>query len=162
LADGGVFHQLTPSIVASDRKAARQLQGQVIEYCSRAGVRVRCLAPYVLQPSEHPEDDAEPGEGYGTNEELQEYLQQILSTTLVLKDGTRVKPIYIEWVFLTPEQRQIVLSFIKQAAVSEIREHGGARIRFEFNEIPDDLERMMTNLVGVNNPDFTYVQVDMA
>jgi len=161
LADGGVFHQLTPSIVASDRKAARQLQGQVIEYCGQAGVRVRCPAPYVLQPSEHAEGDAEPGEGYGTNEELQEYLQQILSTTLVLKDGTRVKPIYIEWALLTPEQRQIVLSSIKQAAISEIEQHGDARIRFEFNEIPDDLDRMMKDLVGMNNPGFKYVQVDM-
>lgn len=161
LADGGVFHQLTPSIVASDRKAARQLQGQVIEYCGRAGVRVRCPAPYVLQPLEHTQEDAELGEGYGTNEELQEYLQQILSTTLVLKDGTRVKPIYIEWALLTPEQRQIVLSFIKQAAASEIEQHRDARIRFEFNDIPDDLDRMMKDLVGMNNPGFKIIQVDM-
>lgn len=161
LADGGVFHQLTPSIVASDRKAARQLQGQVIEYCGWAGVRVRCSAPYVLQPLEHTQGDAEPGEGYGTNEELQEYLHQILSTTLVLKDGTRAKPIYIEWDLLTPEQRQIALSFVRQAAISEIRQQGSAPIRFEFNEIPDDLDRMMQDLVGVNNPDFMYVQVDM-
>lgn len=161
LAGGGVFHQLTPSIVASDRKAARQLQGQVIEYCGRAGVRVRCSAPYLLQPPEHTWEDAEPGDGYGTNEELQAYLQQILSTTLVLKDGTRVKPIYIEWALLTPEQRQIVLSSIKQAAISEIEQHGDARIRFEFNEIPDDLDRMMKDLVGMNNPGFKYVQVDM-
>jgi len=161
LAGGGVFHQLTPSIVASDREAARQLQGQVIEYCGRAGVRVRCSAPYLLQPPEHTWEDAEPGDGYGTNEELQAYLQQILSTTLVLKDGTRVKPIYIEWALLTPEQRQIVLSSIKQAAISEIEQHGDARIRFEFNEIPDDLDRMMKDLVGMNNPGFKYVQVDM-
>jgi hypothetical protein len=161
LEDGGVFHQLTPSILASDEEDVQQLQDQVIAYCRQAGVRVRCRGRYVLRSIECAQGDAESSEGYGTNEELQEYSQQILSTTLVLKDGTRVKPIYIEWVLLSPEQRQIVLSFIKQAAMSEIRQHRNTRIRFEFNEIPDDLDRMMRRLVGVNNPDFMYVQVDM-
>jgi hypothetical protein len=161
LNDGGVFHQLAPSILASDQQGVQQLQKQVVEYCRQAGQRVQCRAPYVLQPLEHTGQEAELDEGYGTNEELKEYLEQILSTTLTLKDGTRVKPIYIEWVLLTPEQRQIVLSSIKQAAISEIRQHRSARIRFEFNEIPADLDHMMRDLVGVNNPDFMYVQVDM-
>ena len=161
LDDGGIFHQLTSNILASDRKDVQQIQSRVVAYCREAGLRVHCRAPYVLQRLEYTQKDAGSNAGYGTNEELQEYLQQILSTALVLKDGTRVKPIYIEWVLLTPEQRQIVLSFIEQAAMSEIRQHRYARIRFEFNEIPNDLDRMMRRLVGVNNRDFMYVQVDM-
>ena len=163
LDDGGIFHQLTSNIVASDREATQQLQSQVIEYCRHAGLRVRCRGPYMPQPLRHTQEEAKQNdvEGYGGDEDLKEYLQQILSTTLTLKDGTRVKPIYIEWDLLTPEQRQIALSFIKQAAVFEIRQHGDTRIRLEFNEIPDDLDRTMQDLVGINNPDFMYVQVDM-
>jgi hypothetical protein len=161
LDDGGIFHQLAPSIVTSDAAGAQELRDQVIEHCRRAGVRVQCRAPYVLQPFGQAQEAADPDEGYGTNEELRKYLRQILSSTLVLKDGTRVKPIYIEWALLTPEQRRITLSFIKEAAISEFRQHRNARIRFEFNEVPLELDQMMRDLVGVNNPDFVYVRVAM-
>jgi hypothetical protein len=163
LDDGGIFHQLTPSILASDRETTQQLQDQVVDYCRHAGLRVQCRGPYMLQPLRHIQEEAKQDdiEGYGTDEDLKVYLQQILSSTLTLKDGTRVKPIYIEWDLLTPEQRQIALSFVKQAAISEIREQRSTRIRFEFNEIPTDLDRMMRDLVGVNSPSFAYAQVDM-
>jgi hypothetical protein len=163
LDDGGIFHQLTSNILASDREATQQVQGQVVEYCRHAGLRVQCRGPYVLQPPRYIQEETRQDdiEGYGTDEDLKEYLQQILGTTITLKDGTRVKPIYIEWALLTPEQRQIALSFIKQAAISEIGRQRSARIRFEFNEIPADLDHMMRDLVGVNNPGFVYAQVDM-
>lgn len=163
LDDGGIFHQLAPSILTSDQVAAQQLQHQVVEYCHHAGLRVRCQGPYVLEAGGYIQEEVEghAQEGYGSDKEFEEYLQQILATILTLKDGTRVKPIYIEWALLTPIQRKIALSYIKATAISEIKEHRRVAIRFEFNELPDDLDRMMRDLVGIDNPDFTYAQVDM-
>jgi len=172
LVDGGIFHQLTPSIVASDSASAKQLQRQVVEYCRAAGIRVRCRAPYVIDHDAglrnaggrtSGEYDDQQGEvpGYGSDDDFGAYLQEILATTLVLKDGTRVKPIYVRWALLTPSQRKMALAFVKDTAISEIRQHRRARLRFEFNELPDDLDRMMRDLVGEDNPGFVYTQVDM-
>jgi hypothetical protein len=55
----------------------------------------------------------------------------------------------------------MALDAIKAAAIAEIRQHRDKRIRFEFNALPDELDQLMAALVGRDNPDFEYVQVDM-
>jgi hypothetical protein len=157
LPDGGVFHQLSPTFVAPSEQEAKRLRRWVIAYCAEHGLKVTCRAPYVIpgltfQPE--PEELA-------SDAEVQEYLQQALAVTLVLTDGTRVKPIYIPWADLTLRQRQMALEAIKQAAIAEIKRPGRKRIRFEFNEIPDELDHMLADLVGRDNPDFEWVQVEM-
>ena len=157
LPDGGVFHQLSPTFVAGSEKEAKALRRQVIAYCARHGLKVTCQAPYVipgLTPQPQPRKAV-------TDEEVREYLQQALAVTLVLTDGTRVKPVYIPWEALTPGQRQMALEAIRQAAIAEIRRPGRQRIRFEFNEIPDELDQMLADLVGRDNPDFEWVEVEM-
>jgi hypothetical protein len=157
LPDGGVFHQLSPTFVAPSEQEAKRLRRWVIAYCAEHGLKVTCRAPYVIpgltlrpKPKE-PVSDAE----------LREYLQQILSITLVLDDGTRLKHIYIPWDDLTLQQRKMALEAIKRAAIAEIKRPGRKRIRFEFNEIPDELDHMLADLVGRDNPDFEWVQVEM-
>jgi len=157
LPDGGVFHQLSPTFVAPTEEEARRLRREVIAYCARHGLKVTCRAPHVipgltLRP--------EPKEAM-SDAQVQEYLRQVLGVTLVLKDGTRVKPVYIPWGDLTSEQRWMVVEAIRQAAIAEIKRPGRGRIRFEFNEIPDELEQMLVELVGRDNPDFEWVQVEM-
>ena len=157
LPDGGVFHQLSPTFVALNEQEAKRLHQWVIGYCAEHGLKVTCRAPYIipgLTPQPAPKEPV-------TDAEVQAYLQQALATTLVLTDGTRVKPISIPWDDLTPKQQQMALEAIRQAAIAEIKRPGRKRIRFEFNEIPDELEQMIADLVGWDNPDFEWVQVDM-
>ncbi len=164
LPDGGIFHQLSPTFVAHDLKAARALRREVVEYCARAGLKVTCKAPYRLprvvpasQPQPQPPAEEEPI----PDESVRVYMEEMLRTTLLLKDGMRVKVVPVPWEALTPAQRQIALDAIKAAAIAEIREHRDKRIRFEFNAIPDELDQMLADLAGRDNPDFEWVEVEM-
>jgi len=157
LPDGGVFHQLSPTFVAPSEEEARRLRQEVIAYCACYGLKVTCRAPYVipgLTPQPQPREPV-------TDAEVRAYLKQALAVTLVLTDGTRVKPVYIPWEALTPGQRQMALEAIKRAAIAELRRPGWKRIRFEFNAIPDELDQMLADLVGRDNPDFEWVEVEM-
>jgi len=157
LSDGGIFHQLTATFLTDDPQAAEALRQEVIAYCAQAGLKVTCKAPYYL-PGVTPPAPTTP---QVSGEELRAYLKQMLGVTLLLGDGTRVKPIYIEWDTLTYPQRQVALDAIKAAAIAEIRQHRDKPIRFEFNALPDDLDQMMADLVGRDNPDFEYLQVEI-
>lgn len=97
-----------------------------------------------------------------TDKSVQDYMQGILSTTLLLDDGTRVKPISVPWEVLSSAQQQLALDMIKAAAVAEIHQHSDKRIRFEFNEIIEELESMLLDLVGRDNPGFEFALVDMS
>ena len=161
-ADGSIYYQLSPTFVLDDLKAARALRKQVVGYCAQAGLKVICRAPYQLPRARPtPQPPAEPAEEPVPDESVRAYMQEILGTTLLVKDGTRVKPIPVPWDVLTPTQEQIALDMIKAAAVHEIRQHRDQRIRFEFDELPEALDALMADLVGRDNPDFEYVQVDM-
>ncbi len=163
--DGSIYHQLSPTFVTDDPKAAKALQKQVVDYCAQAGLKVTCKAPYQLPraqptrqaPAQQPEEAEEPIPDIS----VQIYMQEILGTTLLLDDGTRVKPVAVPWEALTPVQVEIALTAIKAVAIDEIRQHRDQRIRFEFNELPEALDALMADLVGRDNPDFEYVQVDM-
>ena len=158
LPDGGIFHQLSPTFVTDDLKGARALRREVIEYCAQGGLHVSCRAPYPLSGMSSELSSTLP---QISDAELRAYLPEMLGVTLLLDDGTRVKPIYIEWDGLSARQRQMALDAIRGAAVEEIRQRRDGRVRFEFNSIPHDLDAMMTDLVGRENPDFVYLQVDM-
>ncbi len=163
--DGSIYHQLSPTFVTDDPKAAKALQKQVVDYCAQAGLKVTCKAPYQLPraqptrqaPAQQPEEAEEPIPDIS----VQIYMQEILGTTLLLDDGTRVKPVAVPWEALTPVQVEIAVTAIKAVAIDEICQHRDQRIRFEFNELPEALDALMADLVGRDNPDFEYVQVDM-
>ena len=90
-ADGSIYYQLSPTFVLDDLKAARALRKQVVGYCAQAGLKVICRAPYQLpraRPTPQP-----PAEEPVPDESVRAYMQEILGTTLLVKDGTRVKPI---------------------------------------------------------------------
>lgn len=159
LPDGGIFHQLTPTFLTDDPQMAEALRQEVIASCAQASLKVACEAPYYLAGVTSP--TPAPTTPQVSDEELQAYLKEMLGVTLLLDDGTRVKPIYIEWDTLSLAQRQIALDTIKAAAIAEIRQHRDKHIRFEFNTLPDELDQMMADLVGRDNPDLEYVQVDM-
>jgi hypothetical protein len=55
----------------------------------------------------------------------------------------------------------MALEAIKQAAIAEIRRPGRQRIRFEFNAIPDELDQLLADLAGRDNPDFAWAEVTM-
>jgi len=97
-----------------------------------------------------------------SNEDFALYLTQILGTTLVLDDGTRVKPIYIAWSDLTVGQYEMALQGIKRAAIDELtRLKAHERLRFEFNEIPDDLNSLLMDLAGPGNKCIDWAEIDM-
>jgi hypothetical protein len=50
LEDGGIFHQLSPSILASTPSEVEKIRERVEAYCSKAGVRLKCAAPYYISP----------------------------------------------------------------------------------------------------------------
>lgn len=157
LPDGGVFHQLSPAFVAADEAEARRLQRAVIAYCRQHGSKVTCFAPYVipgltrLTPPEEPLDDAQ----------LILYLDNVLPTTLVLDDDTRLKRLYIPWRHLSGAQREMTLARLKQALIAEVKRGGWKRLRLEFNEIPAELEQMLLEVFGSDNPDVEWVEAAM-
>lgn len=157
LPDGGVFHQLSPTFVAADEAEAKRLQREVIAYCRRHGYKVTCFAPYVipgltqLVPPEEPLDDAD----------LILYLDNVLPTTLVLDDGTRLKHLYIPWRDLSGAQREMTLARLKQALIAEVKRGGWKRLRLEFNEIPAELAQMLLEVFGSDNPAVEWVEVAM-
>lgn len=157
LPDGAIHHQLTPSFLTTDPKGARVLRQEVVDYCASAGLKVVCKAPYHLPGVSSGQTAA----SQSSDRELRSYLENMLATTLLLGDGTRVKPVYVQWDRLTDRQRQMALAAIRSAAITEIREHRNSPIRFEFNALPEDLNALMADLVGQDNPDFVYAQVDM-
>ena len=85
-------------------------------------------------------------------------MQEILGTTLLLDDGTRVKPVAVPWEALTPVQVEIALTAIKAVAIDEICQHRDQRIRFEFNEVAGGVGCADGGSGGRDNPDFEYVQ----
>jgi len=155
LPDGGVFHQLSPTFVAPSEAEARRLRREVIAYCARHGLKVTCHAPFVI-PGLTQRKPA-PGLPKAEFEALLDYI--LTGATLVLKDGTRVRVLRIPWEELTEEQREQVLAAIRQAAVQAIKASGGARVRFEFNAVPDDLDALLLDLAGPENPWFEWVEV---
>lgn len=156
LPDGGVFHQLSPTFVAPDAAEAQRLQAEVIAYARRHGRKVSCRAPLVipgltrLTPPEAPLSDAE----------LMVGLEHLLATTLVLDDGVRLKHLVIPWERLQPWQRAMTVARLKQALIAELRQ--GGRLRLEFNAIPTDLEQMLIEVAGTDNPDITWTAVGAA
>lgn len=159
LGDGGIFHQLSPTFFVSSEEEASRLRRQVRAYCKEHGFRVTCRAPYIIATT-GPTQQESP-EILGTDQEFGEYLTHALSTTLVLDDGTRVKPIYIPWEGLTDHQRDMALNAIKHATVSELKRAKGGRIRLEFNEVPELLERLLKDIAQQNRGKLEWQQVDM-
>ena len=156
LPDGGVFHQLASTFVAPSEAEAQRLRREVIAYCAQHGLKVTCKAPFVI-----PGWTAQGKPPKGLSEaDLEGLLAHILAgATLVLKDGTRVRVLRIPWGDLTEGQRERVLAAIRQAAVQAIRTSGGARVRFEFNAVPDDLDALLRGLAGPENPWFEWAEV---
>ena len=158
LPDGGVFHQLSPTFVASSEEEAKRLRREVIAYCARHGLKVTCKAPFVipgLTKRRAPRRSLRAAEFQGL-------LRHILGgSTLVLADGTRVRVFWVPWEELTEGQQQEVVEAIRQAAIEAIKGSGGGRVRFEFNEIPDELDQALAALVGRDNPAFEWVEVEV-
>jgi hypothetical protein len=51
LKDGGIFHQLIPSIVVNSPSEVDKIQTEVELYCLKGGVKIKCSAPYyILRP----------------------------------------------------------------------------------------------------------------
>jgi hypothetical protein len=144
-------------LVAVDEAEARAVRQEVIAYCSAHGTHVTCHAPYAipLQAS------AAALDGAMDDAELRAYLVQVLGTTLTLQDGTRVKPLLIPWSSVNAHQRALVLTTIREAVVSELRQFPSARLRLEFNELPDDVRRMLAQLGEAHSNMLEWVEVDM-
>jgi hypothetical protein len=178
LSTGGVLHQVSPAIVGSDRREAWEIQRRVQAYFARAGMRVRCEAPYVLasggpgRPDQarsgaegasgpaSPAQAAASREAEGTLDDYAAALQQLLETTLRLADGRRVKVLALDWGQLTAAQRQYTIRAIHQTAVRELAAHPAARIHFELNEVPPDLRAALDPLVKADGR-LTYARVPM-
>jgi hypothetical protein len=138
LPDGGVFHRLCDRLTTPDKKEGTELRQRVAKYCADHGLKAKCYAPYSLAAA-RPEPKVE--------YDLEQHLATILATTLVLTDGTRLKPIVIDWNDLTPEQRDLALEMIQVVATAELKRLArGKRLRLEFNHVPDELERMLRGL----------------
>jgi hypothetical protein len=46
LADGGIYHQLSPQIFVDSISEAKEIHSKVIEYCSSHSYFIKCYAPY--------------------------------------------------------------------------------------------------------------------
>ena len=48
LSDGGIFYQLSRSLLANNEREAVELRTRVTSYCAAHDVAVTCHAPYIL------------------------------------------------------------------------------------------------------------------
>lgn len=156
LADGGVWHQLSPTFVAAEEEEARRLREEVVAYGRRYGHRVTCRAPYVIPGLTR---RAGVKEGGMAEEELMAYLEAILSVTLVLEDGRRLKHLPIPWERLEEGQRARVVARLREKLVEEVKRGVGKGWRLEFNAIPVELEQMLVEVFGWGNPAVEWVEV---
>lgn len=59
-------------------------------------------------------------------------LANLLQTTLVLDDGQRVKPLYLEWDKLSDAHRRVALLLIREAVETELSAYPDALVHLEF------------------------------
>lgn len=157
LPDGGVFHQLSTNFTAVSPKEASAIRRKVVEYCAARDLKVRCYAPYAIPRGVV---SATSRIVTSTTDEVQAYLELMLGTTLTLDDGTRVKPISVPWTDFTDSQRQMAIQTIWRIVEEELKHvRSGGRVRFEFNEIPDELHQMLLSIVENECTTFEWVSV---
>jgi hypothetical protein len=152
LDDGGVFHQLDAS-VRSMTGGDPGAYAAVWPFLSEHGVR----------PAWPPVSDARARARAQTEADLREFrrmLVELLATTLVLNDGRRVKVLPLEWSGLRGTHRRVALASIREAAQAELRQHPGARVHFEFSDVPDELRVLMAELTEAH-PQLSYARVEM-
>ena len=165
LDDGGVFHQLTPTFLVDDAKAAAALKRAVRAHFQHAGLKVTCQAPYVQRrifdpPLPPPLSAAAARAEYGSLDEFRAGVAGLLGTTLVLKDGRRVKVLYLQWSRLPDLYSEVALKLVRAAAEAEVAAHPAARVHFEFSELTDEVALLM-NALRRTYPQLTFFQVDM-
>jgi hypothetical protein len=97
------------------------------------------------------------------NAEFEAFLAELLATTLVLDDGTKLKPIYLEWDDLNSEERDLALGKIKQMIIEEVKKlRAGEKLRLEFSSIPDDLDEMLTSVAGKGSSEVEWTELDQS
>jgi hypothetical protein len=148
----GLVHQVSREMFTADRRKTREIRQSVVDHFAAHELTVKCQAPCVLPRSAMAAAASEAGvtgrEAAMTDTTLVFYLKEMLGTTLVLTDGTRVKHLLLEWTALSPRQQRRAVEIIKNIVDLELRQIGDtARLRLEFNEIPDDLDEALRGLV---------------
>lgn len=153
LPDGGLLVQLTLSLLAASKDEARQAQSRVKAYFQKHGLKVKCHAPYFIEGALPQAEAAPPSE-------LQTYLRQVVGTTFVLDNNTRLKVIHIPWAEVGEAERDTALTTIRAMLAEEISAHPKAQFKFELNEIPPELERILKELAGRHKAGVEWTQVD--
>ena len=166
LDDGGVFHQLTPTFLVDDTKAAAALKRAVRAHFRHAGLKVTCQAPYVEQrifgpPPPPPLSVAAARAEYGSLDKFRAGVAALLATTLVTQSGWRVKVLPLAWGRLPATYRKVALTVLREAALAEVTAYPQAEIRFEFSELSAELVALMRDLQRQYGwPGFEQVDMD--
>lgn len=140
LADGGVFVQLTPSILVENRKDVSRVRNAVRDYCATHGYKVRCCSPYFIEQAYPVLTLDEIGEIYA-------FARNLAGTTFVLNDETRLKVIDVPWGQLPATHCQAVVAGMRPVLEHQFAEQSDAKWRIELNEMPDEFQKMLTTLI---------------
>jgi hypothetical protein len=160
----GLVHQATREMFTADRGKTRELRQSVVDHFAAHELTVKCQAPCVLPRSAIAAAASDAGgtgrEAAMTDTTLVFYLKEMLDTTLVLTDGTRVKHLPLEWTALPPRQQRRAVEIIKNIVDRELRQiRDTARLRLELNEIPDDLDKALRGLTVPGAGQVEWVRV---
>jgi hypothetical protein len=159
LPDGGIFHQLTPTLLVDDEQAANALREAVHAHFARAGLTFNTdfgtpsLEPLPSRRAMEVGLSQRP-----TPTPFPECLSEVLATTLRLADGTRLKVVALDWEALSPQERRTAVAAIAAAVREELAGHPSAPVRLELDAVPDDLRAALDAQAG-EEPRFTYARV---
>lgn len=166
LDDGGVFHQLTPTFLVDDAKAAHALRQAVRAHFRQAGLKVTCQAPYVERrifgpPPPPPLSAAAARAEYGSLDEFRAGVAALLETTLVTQSGRRVKVLLLAWGRLPATYREVALTVLREIAEAELAARPQVEVDFEFSEFSREQVALMRQLRAQYGDQISYAQVDM-
>ena len=92
--------------------------------------------------------------------DLEELVEMLWQTTLIVDDRIRVKTLPSPWKDLQPTQQSQVIAQLRRLVIAELKKPSDKGLRLEFESIPKKLREMLVDIGGEDNPDFTWGHLD--
>jgi hypothetical protein len=79
------------------------------------------------------------------------------AVTLIIDGQTRLKTLPLKWSDYDRTERSILIDELRQLCITELKKRSSSfSVRLEFSEVPRQLEDMLIDLGGDENPEFTW------
>ena len=150
LSNGGIFIQLTPSIIVKDREDARNVREIIQSYCADNGHTIKCCSPYYLK-------DTFPFLSPTEIEQIQSYARDLIRDIFLLEDGTHLKVINVPWSEVSPTQQQAMIADMRTISEEQLSQNTEVNWRIELNELPTNSENMLSSIKRKTNANLEWL-----